>query len=155
MTPKQSTNLSTLGRSKWMDVLNVIIPILLTLLCVFVALEIGFRVFYQTIPLEVCASDPIVANYYCKPYFRYDKPIRIAYRYRPGFKEWSAIVPVTFCMERIPPGTVINVLDEAGRLGVGDWRPSAPRNHAGMYGRFQVDFDRIEEANNGARIQAS
>jgi hypothetical protein len=69
-----------------MTVLNVAIPVLLTLLCVFAVLEIGFRVFYQTIPLDVCASDPIVANYYCKPYFRYDKPIRIAYHYRPGFK---------------------------------------------------------------------
>jgi hypothetical protein len=65
---------------------NAAIPALLTALFAFATLEIGFRIFYQIIPIEVCASDPIVANYYCKPYLVYDKPIRIAYRYRPGFK---------------------------------------------------------------------
>jgi hypothetical protein len=69
-----------------MAVLNVVVPVVLTLLCVCAVLEVWFRIFYQTIPLEVCASDPIVANYHCKPYFVYDKPMRLAYHYRPGFK---------------------------------------------------------------------
>lgn len=63
--------------------LNIAIPLALTILGVVVVLEVGLRVLYQLIPLEVCASDPIVGNYYCQPYFEYDKPIEIAYRYRP------------------------------------------------------------------------
>ena len=73
-------------RRKLLGILNIAAPLLLTLATSYAALEVGFRLFYRLIPLEVCASDPIVANYYCQPYFIYDKPIRIAYRYRPGFK---------------------------------------------------------------------
>jgi hypothetical protein len=65
--------------------LNILVPLVLSLLGAFAVLEIGYRTFYQLIPLEVCASDPIVANYYCQPYFVYDKPVRIAYRYKPGY----------------------------------------------------------------------
>lgn len=61
-------------------------PTLLSLIGVVIVLEVGLRVFYRLIPLPVCAADPIVANYYCQPYFVYDKPIRIAYRYRPGYR---------------------------------------------------------------------
>jgi hypothetical protein len=64
--------------------LNVTVPLALTSVGVFGLAELGFRHFYQLIPLEVCASDPIVGNYFCQPYFLYDKPIRIAYRYQPG-----------------------------------------------------------------------
>ena len=71
---------------RWQIALNIAVPLVLTLIAVFGVLEVGLRVFYRIIPLEVCASDYIVANYYCQPYFTYDKPIRIAYRYRPGFR---------------------------------------------------------------------
>jgi hypothetical protein len=53
---------------------------------VFGVVELGFRHFYQLIPLEVCASDPIVGYYLCQPYFVYDKPIRIAYRYQADYQ---------------------------------------------------------------------
>lgn len=66
--------------------LNILVPLTLSLVGALIALEVGFRVFYRLIPLEVCASDPIVANYYCQPYYVYDKPVRIAYRYWPGYK---------------------------------------------------------------------
>jgi hypothetical protein len=66
--------------------LNLTVPLVLTLAGVFALVELGFRHFYQLIPLEVCASDPIVGNYFCQPYFLYDKPIRIAYRYQPGYR---------------------------------------------------------------------
>jgi hypothetical protein len=74
------------SRRRWLIALNIAIPLLLTLVTALAALEVGLRVFYRIIPLEVCASDPIVANYTCQPYYLYDKPVRIAYRYRPGFK---------------------------------------------------------------------
>lgn len=67
-------------------VLNVAVPLLLTVIAVSVTLEVGLRLFYKLIPLEVCAADYIIGNYYCQPYFVYDKPVRIGYRYRPGFK---------------------------------------------------------------------
>ena len=66
--------------------LNVIVPLLLTLLAVGGALELGLRHFYQLIPLKVCASDFILGTYYCQPYFVYDKPVRLAYWYKPGLK---------------------------------------------------------------------
>ena len=64
----------------------MLVPLLLTLIVVLIALEVGFRVFYPLIPLEVCASDPILTHYYCQPYLVYDKPLRVGYRYKPGFK---------------------------------------------------------------------
>ncbi len=73
--PKASTGL-----------LNIAVPILLTLLAAWGALELGLRHFYQLIPLKVCASDFILGSYYCQPYFVYDKPLRLAYRYQPGLK---------------------------------------------------------------------
>ena len=81
----------------WQAVLNALVPLALTLAGGFAVLEVGFRTFYRLIPLEVCASDPIVGNYYCQPYFEYDKPIRIAYRYRAGYKAegwWDPADPI-------------------------------------------------------------
>lgn len=66
--------------------LNVAVPLLLTLLAVWGTLELGLRHFYQLIPLKVCASDFILGSYYCQPYFVYDKPVRLAYWYKPGLK---------------------------------------------------------------------
>ncbi|MBN1581605.1 MAG: hypothetical protein JXA89_12950 [Anaerolineae bacterium] len=66
--------------------LNILVPLLLSLIGAFVVIEVGFRTFYQLIPLQVCASEPILAQYYCQPYFEYDKPVRLGYRYKPGFK---------------------------------------------------------------------
>ncbi|MCB9421589.1 MAG: hypothetical protein H6667_17420 [Ardenticatenaceae bacterium] len=67
-------------------VLNAAIPLLLTIVGVWLVLELGLRHFYQLIPLEVCASDSILGNYYCQPYFEYDKPVRLAYHYKPNLK---------------------------------------------------------------------
>jgi hypothetical protein len=64
--------------------LNIIVPLLLTLVGSFVVLEIGLRLLYQLIPLEVCASHPIIGNYTCQPYFEYDRPVEIGYKYVPG-----------------------------------------------------------------------
>ena len=72
--------------SKWNTLLNIAVPLLLTLVGSFIVLEIGLRLLYQLIPLEVCASDPIIGNYYCQPYFEYDEPVEIAYKYVPGLK---------------------------------------------------------------------
>ncbi|MBN1316177.1 MAG: hypothetical protein JXA42_11930, partial [Anaerolineales bacterium] len=77
-------------RSTKHRILDIIVPLVLTLIGIVCVLEFGFRHFYQLIPLDVCASSSIIGNYYCQPYFIYDKPIQIAYRYEPGFtsKGW-------------------------------------------------------------------
>ncbi|MBE7528330.1 MAG: hypothetical protein HND44_22120 [Chloroflexi bacterium] len=66
--------------------LNILVPFSLSILAVFVTLEVAFRLFYQLIPMEVCAADHIIGTYYCQPYFEYDKPIRYGYKYIPGFR---------------------------------------------------------------------
>lgn len=89
MIPKKNRHLSQ-------TLLNILVPTLLSLLALIVALEVGLRVFYRLIPLDVCAADPIVGNYYCQPYFVYDKPIRIAYHYTPGYRSegwWDPAQP--------------------------------------------------------------
>lgn len=73
-------------KSGWKTAVNIIGPIFVTLLTLVIAIEVGFRLFYQLIPIEVCASDPIIGTYICQPYFVYDKPVRIGYRYTPNFK---------------------------------------------------------------------
>jgi hypothetical protein len=73
-----------LKRYRRQTLLNIFVPCTLTLLSLFVAIEIGLRHFYTLIPLEVCAADYIIATYECQPYFEYDKPMRIAYKYKPG-----------------------------------------------------------------------
>ncbi len=64
--------------------LAVLALLLLTLGSAVLALELGLRHFYQLIPLDVCAEDNIFGTYYCQPYFVYDKPIRIGYRFKPN-----------------------------------------------------------------------
>lgn len=63
---------------------NVVLPLLLSVAAAGLAVELSLRHFYRLIPLEVCAADYLIANYYCQPYFEYDKPVRIGYRYKPG-----------------------------------------------------------------------
>ena len=72
--------------SRWRQLANVVLPLLLTVLTAVVGLEVGLRTFYRLIPLPVCADDFIIGNYICQPYFIYDKPIRIGYRYEPSLK---------------------------------------------------------------------
>jgi hypothetical protein len=67
-------------------VLGIAIWLAVMLAVILVVFEIGFRIFYRAIPLDVCASTPILANYYCQPYLQYDKPIKLAYHYVPNFK---------------------------------------------------------------------
>lgn len=64
----------------------ILIPLVLTILGAVAAFEIGMRHFYQLIPLDVCAADEVFGTYYCQPYFVYDKPMRIGYRFQPNLQ---------------------------------------------------------------------
>jgi hypothetical protein len=73
-------------KSRRRKFLGLVIWLAVMLAVIFAVFEIGFRIFYKAIPLDVCASSPIIANYYCQPYLEYDKPITLAYHYVPGYK---------------------------------------------------------------------
>jgi hypothetical protein len=79
-------------------IIGLVIWLAVMLAVIIAVFEIGFRIFYKAIPLDVCASSPIIANYYCQPYLEYDKPIRLAYHYVPGYKTegmWDPADPRT------------------------------------------------------------
>lgn len=58
--------------------------------------------------------------------------------YRPEFQNWSAEVTVDY--NTLSLEQVVALLDRGGRQGgIGEWRPSAPKNKTGSYGRFCVD----------------
>lgn len=59
-------------------------------------------------------------------------------RYRWMFAEWTAKVRVRFCEQIITRESIVALLDAAGRGGVGDWRPSAPKSKTGTFGTWRV-----------------
>lgn len=66
-------------------------------------------------------------------------------RYRMQFWPWSATLRVHFLPSLITAESVLALVDAAGRLGVGDWRPSSPRSASGTYGQFRVEMDEVKE----------
>lgn len=63
-------------------------------------------------------------------------------RYRYYVNSWSAVLRVRYTPARITRESVVALIDAAGRGGVGDWRPSAPKSMTGTYGTFRVDTTR-------------
>lgn len=59
-------------------------------------------------------------------------------RYRYAFFPWKAKVSVRFVPSSISPESVLALLDAAGRVGVGDWRPGSPKSATGTFGTFRV-----------------
>lgn len=59
-------------------------------------------------------------------------------RYRYAFYPWSAKLTIRFLPSVITHNSVLALLDGAGRGGVGDWRPSAPKSATGTFGQFRV-----------------
>lgn len=86
MTELENIERDKSKKSGWKTAVNSLGYVLVTLLTLGLVIEVSFRLFYQLIPIEVCASDPIIGTYTCQPYFEYDKPVRIGYRYIPNFK---------------------------------------------------------------------
>lgn len=60
-------------------------------------------------------------------------------RYRYYVTGWSATLKIKFIPTRISKESVVALVDAAGRGGVGDWRPSAPKSYTGTYGTFRLD----------------
>jgi hypothetical protein len=59
-------------------------------------------------------------------------------RYRYQIWPWSASLTVRYLANQIDAASVANLVDAAGKLGVGDWRPSAPKSSTGTYGQWRV-----------------
>lgn len=66
-------------------------------------------------------------------------------RYRYMFDPWSALLKVRFMPSVLPPDSVYNLVDAAGRGGIGDWRPGSPKSNTGSYGTFRIDDDRLAQ----------
>lgn len=63
-------------------------------------------------------------------------------RYRNQIWPWRADVEIEFPPGRISAESVLALMDEAGRGGIGDWRPSAPKSLTGIYGQWTIDAER-------------
>lgn len=61
-------------------------------------------------------------------------------RYRYYIHNWTATLRVRYTPQRISSESVVALVDAAGRGGIGDWRPSAPKSYTGTFGTFRVDL---------------
>jgi hypothetical protein len=69
-------------------------------------------------------------------------------RYRYMVTDWSATVRIRYLPSVISAASIVALLDSAGKAGIGDWRPSAPKSATGTYGRWEVvgDATPVDEA---------
>lgn len=57
-------------------------------------------------------------------------------RYRPEFREWSAVLKVTFVTSSLSRQSVLSLIDAGGMgIGVGEWRPEK----RGEFGTYAID----------------
>jgi hypothetical protein len=63
-------------------------------------------------------------------------------RYRPGFPEWSATLPIRLNRRALTLEQLLALIDQAGfSVGVGEFRPEKD----GAWGMFRVDSVEVEE----------
>lgn len=59
--------------------------------------------------------------------------------YRPQFNNWSVELPIEYEAFSVTLEQIIAILDRGLQMGgIGEWRPSAPKNKTGMFGRAKV-----------------
>jgi hypothetical protein len=59
--------------------------------------------------------------------------------YRPQFNNWSCDLYLAYNARAITLEQVVAIMDLGGFTGgIGEWRPSAPKNKTGSFGRFRV-----------------
>ena len=59
-------------------------------------------------------------------------------RYRYAFHNWKATIRVRFVPQLLSENSIAALVDAAGRVGVGDWRPSAPKSYTGTFGTWHI-----------------
>lgn len=58
--------------------------------------------------------------------------------YRLQFDGWTADLDITYNANSITISQIVALFDLGGTGGVGEWRPTSPKNKSGDYGRFVV-----------------
>lgn len=58
--------------------------------------------------------------------------------YRPQFNGWSADLEISYNSNTITLEQAVALFDLGGTGGVGEWRPTSPKNKSGDFGRFRV-----------------
>lgn len=60
-------------------------------------------------------------------------------RYRPEFRDWRAVLKVTYVTSSLSRQSVLSLIDAGGMgIGVGEWRPEK----RGEFGTFRIDDER-------------
>jgi hypothetical protein len=88
------------------------------------------------------ADQQILVEVYGEPEMREDH-VRLSgrgsgadLRYRACFRDWSAILPVTYVKTSIDRNSVVSLVEAGGMgVGVGDWR----REKGGSFGSYEID----------------
>ena len=79
-----------------------------------------------------------------EPYMREDFPRNatgvVDIRYRAAFPEWKMRFTIQYVGTILTLEQVINLVNYAGMMGLGEWRPSAPKGKSGTNGMFEL-FD--------------
>lgn len=58
--------------------------------------------------------------------------------YRPQFNGWSVDLDISYNAHTITPEQIVALFDLGGMGGIGDYRPTSPKNKTGDFGRFRV-----------------
>tara|TARA_B100001123_G_C15196335_1_gene981490 strand:- start:630 stop:1346 length:717 start_codon:yes stop_codon:yes gene_type:complete len=66
-------------------------------------------------------------------------------RTRAEYKEWGAILHVQYQPEVMDADSVLALVQQGGRGGVGEWRAAAPKSYSGSYGKYKINMKKVEE----------
>jgi hypothetical protein len=59
-------------------------------------------------------------------------------RFRPEYSPWAAKLQVVYITNMLTPESVLALVDAAGNVGAGEWRPASKESKTGTYGTFMV-----------------
>jgi len=62
-------------------------------------------------------------------------------RYRAELPEWGMSIQIEYDADSLRPESLLNLVRRAGRGGLGEWRPTAPKN-PGDFGRFDIVMEK-------------
>jgi len=63
-------------------------------------------------------------------------------RVRPRFETWTVSGTLEVTADEITHDLLVSIFEQAGRVGLGDWRPGAKT--PGVYGMFSTNLKRID-----------
>lgn len=63
-------------------------------------------------------------------------------RVRPRFDSWEVSGTLEVTSEQIDEASLRNIFEQAGRIGLGDWRPGSPKS-PGPFGMFEAKLKKI------------